>query len=203
MTNHHDTTSYIRQLPDRLRALAARLSALGYVFDRPDAVLPGPGPNIEEQIQRLETLVGTIPASLADFYRTVGSIDLSGSHPEWAGCDFPDPLIVEPIDAALDEAEQYVELTNPNEDYWASDSGVFRAPIAPDALHKANASGGMWYGVEIPNASADPVVLEEPHALPFTRYLELCLSYGGFPGLAAIRTHTWPLADLRLAASAA
>jgi hypothetical protein len=141
--------------------------------------------------------------SLTAFYRTVGSVDLSGSHPNWAGCEYPDPLTVEPIDSALDEAEQYADLEDPKSDYWASESGVFRAPIAPDALHKAKVAGGMWYGVEIPNASADPVVLEEPHELPFTLYLELSLSWGGFPGLANAQGHNWPVADLRRAAGAA
>src|SRR5207253_2399833 len=130
MAEHDHYISYIHRLPARLRALVTRLGELGYRFDRPNSVLPGPNPDIDSKIRRLEMLVGTIP-SLAEFYRTVGSLDLSGSHPEWKGCEYPDPLIVEPIESALEEATQFVELTDPKREYWASDSGVFRAPIAP------------------------------------------------------------------------
>jgi len=109
---------------------------------------------------------------------------------------------VDPIAAVLEEAGEYAELEDPKEEYWASDTGVFRAPIAPDALHKADVSGGMWYGVEVPNSSPDPMVLEEPHGLPFTEYLEFALSWGGFPGLAAAANHSWPLERLREATRA-
>ena len=203
MPTIEDTGSYIRRLPFRLRGLVTHLRSLGYKFESPKDVLPGPSPDIEQKLQRLEALIGTVPASLAEFYRTIGSVNLVGSHPNWTGCEYPDPLSVEPIDSALEEADQYAELADPKEEYWASESGVFRAPIAPDALHKAGVSGGMWYGVEIPNSSLDPIVLEEPHGLPFTQYLEFALSYGGFPGLATAPTHTWPLNELRRATGAA
>ena len=197
-----DFGSYTQGMLTRLRALVSRLRELGYRFERPDSVLPGPGPDVQQQIERVETLVGPIPAALAQFYRTVGSVDLAGFHPNWVGCEYPDPLIVEPIESALEEAREYAALDDPKSEYSASESGVFRVPIAPDALHKAHVSGGMWYGVEIPNALADPVVLEEPHGLPFTRHLELSLSWGGFPGLADTPEHSWPLAALRRAAGA-
>jgi hypothetical protein len=75
-------------------------------------------------------------------------------------------------------------------------------PVAPDDYHKANVSGGMWLGVEVPNANADPVVLEETHDLPFTLYLELVLDWGGFLDLATADEHTWPVDELRAAAAA-
>ena len=196
-------TTYMQGLASRLRGLVTCLRELGYEFDRPNAVLPGPSGTVRQQIERLQALVGPIPLSLAEFYRIVGAVDLTGAHPKWTGCDYPDPLVVEPIDSALEEALEYVELEDPKTEYSASESGIFRAPLAPDALHKANVSGGMWYGIEIPNPLADPVVLEEPHALPFTQYLEFCLSWGGFPGLASASAHSWPLASLRQAAGAA
>ena len=199
----NDIVTFIQALPARLRALVRSLQDFGYRFERPDEVLPGPAADVDRQIQRLEGLVGQIPLALAQFYRTVGSIDLAGFHPRWGGCDYPDPLIVYPIDAALEEAVQYAELQDPRTEYWASESGVFRVPIAPDALHKANVSGGMWYGVEIPNGSEDPLVLEDSHGLPFSAYLDFALSWGGFPGLATAAAHTWPLSELRRAAGAA
>ncbi len=198
-----DIADYFGKLPSRLGGLVTCLQELGYEFAEPRDILPGPAKNVDRQIEDLQRLVGAIPISLAEFYRTVGSVNLTGSHAAWTGCDYPDPLVVEPIDSALEEAQQYAELRDPKAEYWASESGIFRAPVAPDALHKANVSGGMWYGIEIPNALGDPVVLEEPHALPFTQYLELALSWGGFPGLASTPGHRWPLAALRRAAGAA
>src|SRR5881396_2068215 len=198
-----DITTYMQALASRLPGLVTCLRDLGHGFHRPNDALPGPSGRVPQQIKQLQGLVGAIPVSLLVFYRIVGSVDLTGSHPEWAGCEYADPLVVEPIDSAIEEALAYVELQDPKAEYSASESGIFRAPVAPDALHKANVSGGMWYGIEIPNAVADPIVLEEPHALPFTRYLEFSLSWGGFSGLANAPGHSWPLATLRRAAGAA
>lgn len=198
----HSLADYVSGLQPRLERLVRTLEGAGYVFANPAQVLPGPPADVEANITRVERLVGVLPTVLALFYRAVGSVDLTGSHPHWRGCDYPDPLVIEPISAVLEEAEQYAELDDPKEEYWASESGIFRAPIAPDALHKANVSGGMWYGVEVPNTSQDPIVLEEPHSLPFTEYLELALSWGGFPGLAAAPGHSWPVDRLREATRA-
>jgi hypothetical protein len=200
MTEQFDGAELIVGLPPRLKRLIDCLQALGYRFANPQGVLSGPSPSVELRIARAEKLVGPLPAALATFYRTVGSVDLRGTHQEWKGCEYPDPLVVEPVDSAVDEAEQYAELENPREEYWASLSGVFRAPIGPDALHKAGVSGGMWYGVEVPNDRPDPLVLEEPHGVSLTGYLDLALKWGGFPGLARADDHTWPLDQLRRAA---
>lgn len=190
----------MRDILARVTALIAQLSAAGYTFHDPAATLPGPRGDVDASLAELQALVGPVPAVLADFYRTVGSIDLTGHHSGWIGCDYPDPLVVEPIESVLDEAREFADLEDPVAEYWGSDSGIFRAPIAPDAIHKAGQSGGMWYGVEIPSPTSDPVVLEEPHLLPFSEYLEFSLRWGGFPGLERSDHHTWPLEALRLAA---
>jgi hypothetical protein len=193
---------FVKSLPPRLERVVRSLEAMGYLFIDRTEVLPGPSRDVDAIIASIEKLVGPLPAVLALFYRTVGSVDLRGRHPGWFGCDYPDPLVVDPIAAVLEEAEEYAQLENPKGNYWASDSGIFRVPIAPDALHKADVSGGMWYGVEVPNSSQDPVVLEDPHGLPFTEYLDLALNWGGFPGLAAAPQHSWPVERLREAARA-
>lgn len=68
---------------------------------------------------------------------------------------------------------------------------------AESECHRPEVSGGLWYGVELPNRSADPLVLEEPHGLNFTAYLALALDWVGFPGLERATQHTWSLATLR------
>jgi hypothetical protein len=197
-----DVTAWARGVAGRTRRLASELAALGYRFHEPAGVLPGPDPQVELGLAELVRLIGPVPTVLAEFYRTIGSIDLTGIHPQWVGCECPDPLVVEPIENVLQEAREFAQLSDPATEYWGSESGVFRAPVGPDALHKAGLSGGMWYGVEVPSPTADPIVLEEPHRLPFSEYIELALAWGGFPGLECCSTHTWPLETLQRAAQA-
>jgi hypothetical protein len=197
-----DATAWARGVAGRTRRLAGELARLGYRFHDPAGVLPGPDPQVELALTELVRLVGPVPTVLAEFYRTVGSIDLNGLHPQWLGCEYPDPLVVEPIESVLQEARDFAQLSDPATEYWGSESGVFRAPVGPDALHKAGLSGGMWYGVEVPSPIPDPIVLEEPHRLPFSEYVEVALAWGGFPGLERCSTHTWPLQTLQRAAQA-
>jgi len=57
--------------------------------------------------------------------------------------------------------------------------------IAPDALHKADHSGGEPYEIAVPDLRADGEVRNEPHDLFFVDYLRLCFRWGGFPGWEA------------------
>ncbi|HKZ81498.1 MAG TPA: hypothetical protein VJ124_24735 [Pyrinomonadaceae bacterium] len=66
--------------------------------------------------------------------------------------------MVEPVAHTVPEAKEFLELESP-EEYWAADSGVFRIPSQPDYHHKEDVSGGMWYGVEVPNGKDAPPCL--------------------------------------------
>jgi hypothetical protein len=56
--------------------------------------------------------------------------------------------------------------------------------LAPDDLHKDNTSGGDPYGLQLPNPSADFILMYERHNMLFVPYLRLAiLNWGGFPGL--------------------
>jgi len=127
----------------------------------------------------------------------VGSVDFTGRPPEWEGCEYPDPIVIDSVEFAVSEAKEFLKLASPDE-YWGSDSGIFRIPIAPDYYHKKDVSGGMWYGVEVPNNKEDPELLEEWHQTTFVGYLRLCLEWGGFPGLErAEAKHTLPIEKLK------
>jgi hypothetical protein len=53
-----------------------------------EKALPGPAPDVEERLQRLEQLTGTaVPPALAAFWRVVGQIDLVPRE-QW-GASFP------------------------------------------------------------------------------------------------------------------
>lgn len=180
-----------------LEALHTWLVSFDYRFSNPESALLLPDSKVEGHITFLEDNIGPLPLALASFYRVVGSVDFTGGHPEWEGCEYPDPIVVDPVSYAVSEAKEFLGLESPDE-YSASDSGIFRIPVAPDYYHKEDVSGGMWYGVEVPNGKDDPALLEEWHHTTFVGYLRLCFEWGGFPGLERAETnHTWPLARLR------
>jgi hypothetical protein len=54
--------------------------------------------------------------------------------------------------------------------------------VAPDYLHKANVTGGMPYGLAVPNPGADGLLLWEPHQTTFVNYLRIAFGIGGMPG---------------------
>lgn len=180
-----------------LETLHARLVSFDYRFSNPESALLLPNAEVEGHIKFLEENIGTLPLALASFYRVVGSVDFTGGQPDWEGCDYPDPIVVGPVAHAIYEAKEFLELESPDE-YWASESVIFRIPIAPDYYHKEDVSGGMWYGVEVPNEKDDPALLEEWHRTTFVGYLRLCFEWGGFPGLERTEANqTWPLAKLK------
>lgn len=185
-----------------LERVVERLKSAGYRFIYP--ALTAPAARVDEEIAKIEAAIGVLPVSVKAFYRTVGSISLMGTHPEWkfsgylfddehgglksaAGLVvYTDPLVVYPLDAKYTIAEH----TDWKE--WAEEGDRFRVTIAPDVYHKANVSGGGPYGVFIPDARADGEIDLDGRNTFFVDYLRDCLRWGGFPGLAAGRDESDP-----------
>lgn len=139
-----------------------------------------PGPQVRKQLARLEKIAGALPLSLRVFYEVVGSVDWIGRHPTLApeqDSICPDPLVVFPLDEALEERKQRME---------DEDEGEAVITIAPDDLHKADTSGGEPYEIAVPDLRADGELLNERHRLLFVDYLRLCFRFGGFPGYDGI-----------------
>lgn len=66
----------------------------------------------------------------------------------------------------------------------AAARGAFCLDVAPDALHKANISGGAPYGFLVPDACADATFrFLDNVRIPFVSYLGLAFAHGGFPGM--------------------
>ena len=59
--------------------VAARLSSIGYEFERPESVFVPPIANAVTQIERIEESLGPPPLSLRAFYEVVGSVDFTQS----------------------------------------------------------------------------------------------------------------------------
>jgi hypothetical protein len=179
----------IDRIATRLQALAQSLTRLGYRFERPKDVLPGVERGTDAAIARIEREVGALPLALTLFWKRIGSVDLSGQHPDWQDCEYPDPLIVYPPSVAIDEWDEVLADREEFERF----GNRYVIPVAPDAYHKANVSGGMYYNISVPAASDDPPLNDEPHETTFLCYLELAIGFGGFPGLEGSPGHTWPL----------
>jgi hypothetical protein len=149
-------------------------------------VFPGPEAGAGDVIAWIEREFGPVPLATKLFWLRVGSVDLCGSHPNWTGCEYPDPLVVNPPSHSVEVEERRI---NPE---W-----VFRIPVAPDFYHKEGVSGGMWYSVGVPAIADDPPLNDEWHHTSFLSYLELAIQWGGFPGLERCPQHTWPIELLR------
>lgn len=184
--------SRISLVGDSIRLLVKRLTEIGFRFERPSAVFPGPEGSLSSPIARIEREVGTVPLALKLFWQQIGSVDLCGSHPEWEGCDYPDPLVVYPSSVAIQELDEFLA---DKEERLRCDF-PYLVPIAPDLYHKADVSGGMWYNVTVPALADDPPLNDEWHHTTFVNYLEFTVRWGGFPGLSRCPAHSWPIAEL-------
>jgi hypothetical protein len=170
-----------------VRTVTERLNRFG--FTKSDGSLHAPPDrSVDSQIRQLEKATGTLPISLRAFYEIVGSVDWAGKHASLLPAGrrvCPDPLVVFPIEAALETAAYFSD----QERKWIL--------IAPDALMKAETSGGDPYQVEVPNAAADAMLRFECHRLHFVEYLRLAFRFGGFPGYEGIEYPPAELAELR------
>jgi hypothetical protein len=179
--------THVNTLGKRIASLINRLRDTGYVFDRPDDVFPGPEPGAVEIIRRVETEIGEIPEVLKRFWLHVGSVDLSGAHPSWPELDeYLDQLVVFPASYALyyfeEEDGSRLEYDEP-----------YQIVIAPDYFHKADVSGGPPYSVSVPALAGDPPLNGSPRQETLLQHIERSLRYGGFPGLADVDQHGWPI----------
>lgn len=182
----------MRRVEQNVRILSERLKALGYSF-----VEPGSGglfglrkPQAHEshvpperdsaaRIAELENVVGgPIPLSLRAFFEVVGAVNFNGQHPAIDAVDgdgASDPLMVYGVRDAIGCIES---------DYGEEDDDDERKiyVVAPDALHKANVSGGDPYLIALPAPTADARLEGEPHDVTFVEYLRIAIGWGGFPG---------------------
>jgi hypothetical protein len=134
----------------------------------------------------LDERFGPVPMVLSSWLRLVGDVWLVGSHPEWPESSAADPLVLEVEGSRYPGMSMRQHYENEFDAWqeWADDNPDaegFALPVAPDALHKANVSGGDPYRVPVPDGTAEGLfVAESP--MPFVSYLNLVFRRGGFPG---------------------
>jgi hypothetical protein len=155
-----------------------------------------PAPAADGKVAKaIEKITGSpLPPSVSAFWEVVGGIDFvwnykEGDAPSLLGVDLPieelDPLCIAPARRCAFLVDEWNDAHDPEfgDDWDDADDDGFRLDLAPDALHKANISGGAPYGMVLPFDGVDPPFAGEPHQLPFVDYLRLCFRFGGFPGL--------------------
>jgi hypothetical protein len=167
-----------------VEALKSLLPSIGWRFRFPMTGPPSglcvhalPRPDVQERIAQLEALCGPLPASIRAWWEVVGTVCFMRLPPDEQEYPLPDPLVVEPIESVITEFHE-----------WASDperrrfEPRFRAPLAPDELHKDDISGGASYELELPSSAADVVLLNEWHNATFVSYLRDAFRWAGVPG---------------------
>ena len=188
-----------------VEALKSLLPSIGWRFHFPMSAPPSdycvhalPRTDVQEKIAALETLCGRLPASIRAWWEVVGTVCFMREQPDELEQPLPDPLVVAPIESVIAEFHE-----------WAADperrsaEPRFRAPLAPDELHKDNISGGAPYELELPSSAADGVLLNEWHNATFVSYLRDAFRWAGLPGwsrashtaarVAAIRRELTPI----------
>lgn len=172
--------------------LVERLNRLGYRFLAPEEVWVPSTQASTAALDTLEQQYGPLPLSLRMWYEVVGSVNFMGAHPALSYFDSPDmnspgslpvyadPLVIHPVETAphsfyLDLVYEYTgeEISDPPYGLW----------LAPDAVHKANHSGGGPTQILFPNPAIDtPLISDDWDGVPFVSYLRTCFQWGGFPG---------------------
>jgi len=193
----------MRRVRHNIELLIPRLRDIGYPFYRygvdvytglsPDEaaemhrlgpVHGSPAADVRDTIAAIEQKVGgPLPLSLRAFYEVVGTVNLTGRHPEWRISPYSlDALEVHSAEVALEGCDE-----------WGPEE-IMGVPIAPDEYFKDGYGGAGPYIVRLPDPAADAPLLWERHDTTFVNYLRICFRWGGFPGLE--RAPNPPLSDL-------
>ena len=167
--------------------LTQLLPTIGWHFAYPQtgpptnfAVWIRPSPETPNMLAQLEREVGgPIPVSLSTFWSAVGSVCLIRKPTDEGVVQYPDPLVVAPLQHAFIELDEWRE----NESFRDL-KPTFAVPIAPDAYHKEDVSGGAPYEMELPNPVADGPVLNLDPSMMFVAYLRHAFKWAGLPGYA-------------------
>ena len=155
--------------------IVGRLEKLGYefLFPRQEVFVP-PAATIQDDLTRIEDLVGLLPLSITAWYEQVGSIYLAGDHRTlncfrrelrvagtWQWIE-TDALSVDPLLRSLEYFDSLEELT---------ETVLF--PIT-------EVEGGSYEGVDVPNGRIDGIYKGKGET--FVQYLRRSFKWGGFPG---------------------
>lgn len=172
-----------------VETIVGRLQAQGYRFhgndddQAPTVPFVPATPGAAGYVAWLESTIGPVPLLLSSWIRLVGDVWLVGTHPRWPTSSDADPLVIEVERTRYPDRDARGAVLHEFE-FWRDQSGTpgpYRLTVAPDALHKANVSGGAPYGIVLPDRSAEGWIVAEEES-SFLSYLRAAFDHGGFPG---------------------
>jgi hypothetical protein len=178
----------MRRARENLKRIAGRLEKSGYCFANPGDPVQPLGKNVIDQLMKLDSVAGPLPLFFGAALQYLGAIDFSGDHPDWPRTAnvmmrpatsqkrvwLTDPFVLAPVRSLLSDALDHQPRGTP-----------FALAFAGDPVTKAGYSGGA-YGIRVPSAAADPLVVGESKHRTFVAHLRIALRFGGFAGFAAI-----------------
>ncbi|MCP3143813.1 HEAT repeat domain-containing protein [Pyxidicoccus xibeiensis] len=181
----------MRRVARAVDVLSARLSERGWrVWLAGGAPRTPPAAGDAALLATLVTLTkAPLPPSLQAFWEVVGGINFiwDDEHGDEApdlgtglAMNHMDPLA---MPAAGELPDIIDEWGLPRDEADSDDDEPIRVCLSGDELMKAGISGST-YGIELPFAGADPMVLGYMYDLNFVDYLRHCIEWAGFPGLA-------------------
>lgn len=168
--------------------LVDRLTTSGYRFANERPYTP-PADDVSIQLQELSGTGVHVPIALEAWLTEVGSVDFCGSHPDWpqSACfgifdeDSPDtePWYTDPLVVQSDLGWLVKQATE-------GPKNVESIPIAPDAVTKANISGGGPISIACTQPAFDNVVIGQHGSFTLLSYLRHAFDWAGFPGFEFI-----------------
>jgi hypothetical protein len=188
-----DATAVAAETMRRARTDLERLITLlpesGWRFAYPSsgprdkfAVWNPPATDTPDLLAKLEDqLAGPIPLSLTAWWTIVGSVCLMRPPRSVGEVSYPDPLVIAPVEHVISELDEWL-----SDESFREAKPKFAAPIAPDALHKEDVSGGPPYEAELPDPAADALLRNFDKAVTFVGYLRLAFTWAGLPGYAEV-----------------
>lgn len=166
-------------------------------------------------LRRLQQEYGSLPLSVTAWYEEVGAVDFRGVYPGLSAFETVDlsnlrmffqgqhlrvsltpevrilssePASAPDPDASLTSDPLVIFVCNEALVDELDEGGQTVASycLAPDALHKANVSGGDGPHIDFGQAGMDaPLRGDDWNGVPFITYLRTVFAWGGFPGLSA------------------
>ena len=126
----------------------------------------------------LKQQIGPFGMLTSAYICLVGDVDLNGTHQRWQDEFLPiDPLVIE-FEGRRYHEDPRARLVEEYADYQdeREDGEPFHLAFAPDALTKANISGGTAFAVLTPFAGIDPMLDLDGESMSLVAYLNQCFS---------------------------
>ena len=179
----------MKRVLSNIEKLVSALKNSGFDFSKyPDGEnhnfihgLESPDSEVDNKIEKLETIAGPLPLSLKYFWKEVGAVSLVGLRDGWE--DYSDPLFVASINDNLEVVEEWAEFRKECDDHAEDPFMLF---ISPDEDQKDGFEGGQFYNIELPCSRVDGLVKDAPSESTFIDYLREAFEAKGFPGLEKV-----------------